>query len=403
MSAAARFSLRRLPILTCLVAVFLVNRAVMAQALYDVGEVELTNHTVRFGQLALRQGKQGSELSLREGGQQRSFSPAEVLRFTIGTESFVTRNLSATSAPNLVFLRQLVTGPAGLLQYRRTDQSEVYLIERNDSLTALNPADPVRAIRTLFADCTPFQAALTRESGRFSKRTLIALVADYNRCQGNGPVPSLPDAANRSIWISVGPRLWVTTGAFRLSSGGETTEPSTRFVSVSPGLTALMHWRNRVGLGLDLALQHREGRWNLDPTSKRVVLIDKLSERSLLINPFLHYALLNHRNQPFYGRLMAGLVFNKLLSGFVDESTRAFTNPVRRSINQEAGLDEVGFSAGAGCTWQPATRLQLTVDLRYMVLRPLSGFELQNYAGNYASLKPHLQPLSAAVGIQYQL
>jgi hypothetical protein len=179
------------------------------------------------------------------------------------------------------------------------------------------------------------------------------------------------------------------------------SDASTIWSTLGYGADINVSWRNRLSAGFTMALLRQEGRWNLDQTAKLFLLIDKISEQTLFLNPNLRYSFARTSQQKIVPYVQAGFVFNKLLSGEMVQSNRVYSNPKTLTINQEVGFDELGWSAGLGVNWQITSRLSAVTDYRLAYTKSLGGYTVEKLPGEYSIFRPINSSILGSLGVSY--
>jgi opacity protein-like surface antigen len=393
-------SIRYLSLFLSLVTIL--PQSTNAQAIFSKGQVELKDGSIRSGQLAIRRVNKIQRVVLLDRTSRTSYQPDDLKSVQIGDEHFVARNISALDTHH-VLLRQLVTGPVSLYEFRRDGNASVLLLGQGQTLTTINPKAPAAVLKTRLADCSSLTAQANNLSGTVSRRELTQYVVDYNRCTR----PDVPTTSflstSHSIQIDLSPRLFFSTGSYKLQSfDGSLTASSTSWATLGYGADLNFSWHERLSAGLTMAYTRQEGRWNLDQTAKLFVIVDKINEQSLFLNPYLRYAFTRTSQQVINPYLTVGFVFNKLLSGQMIQSDRVYAEPEVLTINQEAGLDELGFSGGAGVKWRITSRLSAIADIRAVRTKALNGYQVE-IRGIYARLRPINDSFLSSLGVSYRL
>ncbi|GAB3766466.1 hypothetical protein GCM10028817_49930 [Spirosoma pomorum] len=346
--------------------------------------------------MAIKRINKTQRIILLDQSGKNSYAPVDVTAIRIGDEHFVSRNVSVRDSSH-VLLRQLVSGYVSLFQYERKGGTNLLLVEKDQTLTALNAAAPGTTLTTLLADCP----LLTAPMAKASRRDLSRYVVDYNQCvKPNMPTTSLL-SASRSVSVTVSPRLFLASGSFRFQeSDGSKSAASTTWSTLGYGADIGLSWRSRLSASFTMALLRQEGRWNLDQTAKLVLLVDRLGEQTLFLNPNLRYSFTRTSQQKVVPYVQAGLVFNKLLSGEMVQSDRVYANPQTLIINQEAGLDELGWSAGLGINWHITSRWSAVGDFRWVYTKALNGYQVE-LRSTYAKLRPVNSSSIGSLGVSY--
>jgi hypothetical protein len=372
-----------------------------AQAIFSPGQLSLKDGTTRSGQLAIKRVNKTQRVILLDQSGKSSYTPGDVTAIRIGDEHFVSRNISVRDSSN-VLLRQLVSGYVSLYQYERKGGANLLLAEKDQTLTTLNATSPGTTLTTLLTDCPSLPSQTTRLQGNTSRRELSRYVIQYNQCVK----PDMPTAsllsASRSVSVAVSPRVFLASGSFQFrESDGSMSDASTIWSTLGYGADINVSWRNRLSAGFTMALLRQEGRWNLDQTAKLFLLIDKINEQTLFLNPNLRYSFARTSQQKIVPYVQAGFVFNKLLSGEMVQSNRVYSNPKTLTINQEVGFDELGWSAGLGVNWQITSRLSAVTDYRLAYTKSLGGYTVEKLPGEYSIFRPINSSILGSLGVSY--
>ncbi|QKZ13164.1 autotransporter outer membrane beta-barrel domain-containing protein [Spirosoma sp. KUDC1026] len=373
-----------------------------AQPIFSEGRVELKDGSIRSGQLALKRINKTRQVILLDKASKTNYQPSDLKAVQIGDEHFISRNVSALDT-HYVLLQQLVTGPVALYQLERSGGTNLLLLDKDQILTTLNPRSPAATLKTFLTDCSSLSAQVSALGNTVSRRHLAQYVLAYNRCVEPAK-PTTSFLANaRSVQVTLNPRIFLSTGSYKLQSfDGSLTTSSTSWVQLGYGVDLNLSWHKRLSAGLTVAYTQQEGRWNLDQTASLFVIVDKISEQSLFLNPYLRYEFTRTSRQVISPYLTVGFVFNKLLSGQMIQSSRVYAQPVVLTINKEAGLDESGFSGGAGVKWRITSRLAAIADVRAIQTKALNGYQVE-IRGIYARLRPINSSLLSSLGVSYRL